>query len=122
MTIETTTVRKLYIELERLEIASNNIRSIIKSLEDNERRLPLTPALTFSRRFPNIHCVDRDGTGIEIGDNVDILTKGKHRSTTGKVIRYSNNFTRVFLIDSEGIEVPRAPHNLRIRNHVGIIH
>ena len=100
-------IEELQQELQRLTLASTNIRRAIESLERN-------PDLNIPPIVDNQSATDREGRVINIGDKVVFLTKGKFRSTEGIVIRFSKNKEFVFAEDIDGREIPRAPHNVRI--------
>ena len=100
------TIESLRQELNRLTLASSNI---LRAIEDLERReLPGQPDPR------EIQITDRDGTPIKIGDRVIFLTKGKFKSTSGTVTRFSRNKERVYATDSNKKEISRAPRNVRI--------
>ena len=93
------------IELRRLSIQFDNIRR----LENQDKTEHIASADTES---PS--ATDRDGRTICIGDRIRFLTKGKFNSTEGVVSRFSKLNERVFAIDSDGQEIPRAPRNVRL--------
>ena len=101
-------------ELDRLALTTDNIRTAVENLEREEHAVPnIQPP-----NPPRFLLTDRDGIGIKVGDRVTFLTKGKFRTTEGTVSRFSRNGERVFAIDTNGIEIPHAPHNVRIINNV----
>ena len=102
-------ITSLQKELERLTLASENIRRTIERLEQQE------PGPIPVRNVPRV--TDRDGIVIQVGYSVTFLTKGKHKSTGGVVTRFSRNQERVFARDSAGNETSRAPYNVRITPH-----
>lgn len=55
---------------------------------------------------------DRDGTEIQIGDNVITLTAGKYDSRQGKVVSFSKH--RVRFIDTNNRYQEREPRNLQV--------
>ena len=57
---------------------------------------------------------DRDGVIIEIGDEAELLTKGKSVATEGIVCKITANFTTI--IDDSGRKFWRAHDNIRILN------
>ena len=101
-------------ELKKLTIASNNILRTIDSLEQQEsppeHQRPSLPQSSHSTK-------DRDGTTIHVGDRIYFLTRGKYKSIEGIVNRFSKNQERVFAIDSDGNEIPRAPRNVRVNKN-----
>ena len=116
----------LRLELKKLNIASRNIENSILLLEEKEKeqhqeqqqqqqqqqrrdKVPTNRCLT-----PDLCPRDRDGIEIRIGHRVRFLTKGVYPSTEGVVNRFSRNSAQVFALDCEGIEVPRAPKNVRV--------
>ena len=117
----------LRLELKKLNIASRNIENSILLLEQQEKvqhqeqqqqqqqqqqRRDKVP--TNRRPTPDLCPRDRDGIEIRIGHRVRFLTKGVYPSTEGVVNRFSRNSAQVFALDCEGIEVPRAPKNVRV--------
>ena len=115
----------LRLELKKLNIASRNIENSILLLEEKEKeqhqeqqqqqqqqrrdKVPTNRCPT-----PDLCPRDRDGVEIRIGHRVRFLTKGVYPSTEGVVNRFSRNSAQVFALDCEGIEVPRAPKNVRV--------
>ena len=99
-------IESLREELERLTLASANIRRIIEGLELQE------PARISVRNEPS--AIDRDGNLIRIGSRVTFLTRGSYNSTGGIVTRFSRNQERVFTEDPSGWEYSRAPYNVRV--------
>ena len=99
-------IESLREELERLTLASANIRRIIEGLELQE------PARISVRNEPST--IDRDGNLIRIGSRVTFLTRGRYNSTGGVVTRFSRNQERVFTEDPSGWEYSRAPYNVRV--------
>ena len=95
------TLENLRQQLARLELVASNILHVIAELENES---------------PSIHRIaDRDGNPIVLGSKVlFFLTKGRLRSTAGTVTRFSKNSERVFARDSSGVEVARAPYNVRV--------
>ena len=57
---------------------------------------------------------DRDGSRISVGDFIHFLTKGKHPSSGGVVIRFSKNKDIVYALEDWYKEIARAPHNVRV--------
>ena len=117
MTSRRTTIESLSLELERLSIVSENIRRTIAQLERGEdhtddEQAPRGANEQQDPQGPRV--VDRDGTIITIGCEVTFLTRGRFRTTGGTVTRFSHNNARVFAIDTNGIEIPRAPRNVRV--------
>ncbi len=55
---------------------------------------------------------DRDGTHIEIGDEIIFLTTGRNTSNTGVVDKISSTF--VYCTDQDNIKTKRSSKNLRI--------
>jgi len=55
---------------------------------------------------------DKFGTRIHIEDKVVFLTKGRYDSEEGIVSGYTK--TRVLATDYRDMEIPRAPHNVRV--------
>ena len=100
-------IEELRQELQKLTLASTNICLAIESLERN-------PNLDIPPIVDNQPATDREGRVINNGDKVVFLTKGKFRSTEGIVSRFSKNKERVFAVDIDGEEIPRAPRNVRI--------
>ena len=101
MNARRTTIENIRAELDRLNIASNNIRRAIEELANQEPDVIAGP-------------LDRDGRVIHIGQTVIFLTRGRHASTQGIVHRFSRNQECVFSFDSDGFEMQRAPRNVRI--------
>ena len=106
-------------ELQRLNIATRNIQQAIEDLERQERenvstdiQVPLaanpTPTMTDSM------AVAIDGRQINIGDRGQFLTKGRYRSTKVEAHHFSSNHEKVFALNSDGFEIPRAPRNVRM--------
>ena len=116
MTDRSIAIEELRRELARLEIATSNIRQTIRNLENGEGPPPTQrrPPATKPSQASTSKTLDRNGNCITIGSTVRFLTKGRHSSTEGIVKRFSKNYTRVFAEDTDGFEVPRAPHNVRV--------
>ena len=91
------------IELRRLSIQFDNIQRL-EDQEEAERVASAEPE----------RVTDRDGSTICIGDTILFLTKGRFKSTEGIINRFSKGNERVFAIDSDGQEIPRAPRNVRL--------
>ena len=115
----------LRLELKKLNIASRNIEKTVLLLEEKEKEQPQEQqqqqqqqrkdkAPTNRCPTPDLRPRDRDGVEIRIGDRVLFLTKGVYSSTEGIVNRFSRNSVKVFALDCEGVEVPRAPRNVRV--------
>ena len=111
------TIEDLRSELARLSIASKNIERAIRELENQDQQQQQRRQDEIQDKVPQSlrnGAKDRDGTPIRIGDRVRFLTKGAYSSTEGIVNRFSRNFVRVFALDSDGFEIPRAPKNVRV--------
>ena len=111
------TLEDLRQQLEKLEIIASNIRTSIDNLADEERRRSTEAATDRAVNALNnrpLRVIDRNECIIEIGSRVEFLTRGKYSSSNGVVTRFSRNGERVFSKDSEGHEIVRAPHNLRV--------
>ena len=116
----------LRLELKKLNIASRNIEKTILLLEEKEKKQPQQQQQQQQQQqrkvkapknrvpLPDLRPRDRDGVEICIGDRVLFLTKGVYSSTEGIVNRFSQNFVKVFALDCDGFEVPRAPRNVRV--------
>ena len=129
MTNSHTTIEDLRLELEIFLIAAEKIRQTIDNLQaTNEVVGPpnrpsdaagTTSTTSSSEPSERPRPEDIDGTPIFKGVKVAFLTQGRYRSTQGIVTRYSRNNERIFARDSDGHEIARAPHNLRVsvRNH-----
>ena len=112
----------LRLELEKLNIASRNIEKTILLLEEEEEKQRQQQQQQQRKvkapknrvPLPDLRPRDRDGVEICIGDRVLFLTKGVYSSTEGIVNRFSQNFVKVFALDCDGFEVPRAPRNVRV--------
>ena len=111
-------IESLQQELERLSLASNNIKRTILRLErqEQEQVFSSAPAHPSSQQVPprKDRPTDRDGHPINVGARVTFLTRGRFRSTEGTVTRFSRNSERFFAQDDNGNEIPRAPRNVRI--------
>ena len=107
-------------ELDRLALTTDNIRIALENLEREESLSRPEHAVPNIQppNPPRFLLTDRDGIGIKVGDRITSLTKCKFRTTEGTVSRFSRNGERGFAIDTNGIEIPRAPHNVRIINNV----
>ena len=87
-------------QLAKLKLAASKICHVISDFENE---------------FPSNHrTVDRDVHPIVLGSRVLFLTKSCLRSTAGTVTRFSKNSERIFARDSSGVEVARAPYNVRV--------
>ena len=129
MTNSHTTIEDVRLKLERSVIAAENIRQTIDNLQATNEVVgsPNRPSdaagstSTTSSSEPSErpHPEDRDSIPIFIGVKVAFLTQGKYRSTQGIVTRYCRKNEIVFARDSDGHEIARAPHNLRVsvRHH-----
>ena len=120
MNVRRDTIENLRVELDRLTIASNNIRRAIEELEQQDLSSgPKLPSSKSAAAVPEIESEvfrprDQDGRTISIGDTVFFLTRGRYNSTQGTVTKLSKNHGRVFSIDGKGHEVPRAFRNVRV--------
>ena len=113
------TIEVLRLQLQELEIATINVRNAYEQLESelqpspNSSRpnvIPTDPLVDIDPTLPE----DKDGNAIHIGATVQFLTRGKFKSKSGVVVRFSRNCERVFSRDSERNEIARAPYNLRV--------
>ena len=105
-------IEELRIQLARIVIATTNIREVLERLEG--RNATTSDDAAAADPLPPNGPTDRDGNLIVIGNRVTFLTRGRHRSTRGIVTRFSRNNGIVFSLDSNRVEVARAPRNLRI--------
>ena len=112
-------------ELDRLTLATKNILAAINTLEQEEESASQAHPQPTSQAHPQTTSqahphssgkvpspTDRDGTVITIGDRVTFLTKGKYKTFSGTVTRFSRGGVRLFAVDINGNEVPRAPRNV----------
>ena len=110
-------IEVLRLQLTRIELAVEIIRETIERLEPQIQPEPRNAANRSPHPAePHNGPTDRDGNPIVIGYCVQFLMRGRHRSTSGTVTRFSRNNERVFSTDSSGTEVARAPRNLRVIN------
>ena len=108
------TIENLRRQLTKLEVATNIIRRSIQDLENEREISPAQPRPTIAPTRPAPQVKDRNGNNILIGSRILFLTKGKYNSTAGVVTRFSRNNTRVFAKDIDGVEIPRAPRNVKV--------
>ena len=115
MTDRSGVIENLRLQLARLEIATTNIRKAIRDLENDDESYPVQSRPSATTHNTEIYLTaDRDGNHIHIGSRIRFLTKGKYKSTTGTVTKFSKNYERIFAEDIDGSVIPRAPHNVRI--------
>lgn len=60
--------------------------------------------------------LDRDGTRISVGDEVEFLTSGRNTAETGIVERFSRRY--VHCVDRNNVHTKRAPRNVRVIKEV----
>ena len=58
--------------------------------------------------------VDRDGTEINVGDAVFILTRGVYRQRWGTITQIILEKNKVHILDNDGITQTRKPRNVRL--------
>ena len=109
-----TTIDDVRKELEKLDIATEELQKKMSDLRSQNQRHNPPSSVTQASRQECKTAVDRDGRRIHIEDHVRFLTKGWHTSTEGIVRRFSRNNERVFSIDPDGLEISRAPMNVII--------
>ena len=108
-------------DIQELRIQLQVFRTSFANFEDTLRRLKIgdgrtnTPATTDSPVVDEDNSVrDRNGNIISIGCNVQFLTRGRFKSTRGKVYKIFSNKERVTARDAIGRSISRAPNNLRV--------
>ena len=88
------TIEEPRIQLDRIVIATVNIREVLDHLEGRNATTNDDAVATDS--LPPNGPTDCDGNLIVIGNRVTFLTRGRHRSTGGIVTRFSRNNGIVF--------------------------
>lgn len=107
-------------ELSRLEIRKRVIVDELISLKErttsevhNERARSAVQSDTSSASKRSSYYSDRDGVGLNVGDTVAILTKGKISHTKRGVIVGLDRGSFIRIQDDEGKEIIRYPRNVR---------
>ena len=109
-------IERLEINEARLEQEVETLRSRVQATENQIDNQPAIEAEVVDDIQPTqqrnrVIARDRDGRQLQLRDPVYILTRGVHRERRGTIYKLGTD--RVIILDRNGIQQSRAPHNVR---------
>ena len=115
-------INQLQARIQRLEISEINLQNQVRNLQQQVRnqrqqrqhgpQLIQAVAVPDNEQEPlNQRFRDRDGTTINLGDRVYMITRGVHRERRGTIIEF--RLPWVIIEDRTGTIQRRAAHNVR---------